>query len=65
MTGHYLGVIAALAILGVPASPASAQDGPPSIIVLGQGHVEAQPDTFSMSADVEGREPLRGRPFFR
>lgn len=54
MTRH-LWPLVALAVAGLAATPASAQDAPASIIIIGEGQVEAAPDTFSMSAEVEGR----------
>lgn len=57
MTGHF-GTIVALAATSLLTWPASAQEAtlpPASISVIGEGRIEAAPDTFSMSAEVEGR----------
>jgi hypothetical protein len=50
--------IVALAAASLLAGAAAAQDAAPpvaSIIVIGEGRVQAAPDTFSMNAEVEGR----------
>lgn len=52
------GPMAVLIAACLLACPAAAQDAPAptaSIVVIGQGRVEAAPDTFSMTAEVEGR----------
>lgn len=57
MTGKF-GTIVALAAASLLAGAAAAQDSAPpvaSIIVIGEGRVQAAPDTFSMNAEVEGR----------
>lgn len=46
--------LAALLVLGIP-SLAFAQTEPPTIAVVGVGVAEAAPDTFVVSAEIEGR----------
>lgn len=49
-------MIAAVCGVLALAGEAQAQEAAPaSIVVVGQGHAEAAPDTFAMTADIEGR----------
>jgi uncharacterized protein len=48
--------IAALMLLATPAAAQNAETRP-SITVMGRGHVEAPPDSFRISAELQGRGP--------
>jgi uncharacterized protein YggE len=51
---RYCAAAVAVSMLAVPAMAQDA-DARPSITVLGRGHVETPPDSFRMTAELEGR----------